>query len=49
MIKRASPRPALVAAGIRWDRKIVADTTYELMTTDLRPELGRITVQVEVA
>lgn len=41
-------RPALVAAGNRSDRKTVADAVYELMTTDLRPELGHIKAPVEV-
>lgn len=48
LAKTEAVRPALVAAGIRSDRKTVADATYELMTTDLRPELGRITVPVKV-
>lgn len=48
LAKTEAVRPALVTAGIRSDRKTVADATYELMTTDLRPELGRITVPVEV-
>lgn len=41
-------RPALVAASIRSDRKTVADAVYELMVTDLRPELGRIKAQMEI-
>ncbi|WAH51966.1 alpha/beta hydrolase [Pseudescherichia vulneris] len=41
-------RPALVAAGKSSDRKTVADAVYELMITDLRPELGRIKAPVEV-
>ena len=41
-------RPALVAASIRSDRKTVADAVYELMVTDLRPELGRIKAQIEI-
>lgn len=48
LAKNEAVRPSLVAAGIRSDRKTVADATYELMTTDLRPELGRITAPVEV-
>ena len=48
LAKTEAARPALVTAGIRSDRKTVADATYELMTTDLRPELGRITAPVEV-
>lgn len=41
-------RPALVAAGINSDRKTVADAVYELMVTDLRPELGRIRAPIEI-
>ena len=48
LAKTEAARPALIAAAIRSDRKAVADATYELMTTDLRPELGRIQVPVEV-
>lgn len=48
LAKTEAVRPALVAAGIKSDRKTVADATYELMTTDLRPELNRITAPVEV-
>jgi pimeloyl-ACP methyl ester carboxylesterase len=48
LAKTEAVRPALIAAAIKSDLKTVADATYELMTTDLRPELGRITVPVEV-
>jgi len=48
LAKTASARPALVAAGLASDRATVAAATYELMTTDLRPELGRITAPVKV-
>lgn len=48
LTKNEAARPALTAAGTRSDRKTVADATYELMTTDLRPELHRIRVPVEV-
>lgn len=48
LAKTESVRPALVAAGIKSDRKTVADAVYELMITDLRPELGRISAPVEV-
>ena len=41
-------RPALVAAGLSSDRKTIADAVYELMITDLRPELGRISAPIEV-
>lgn len=48
LAKTAEARPALVEAALRSDRKAVADATYELMTTDLRPELARIQAPVEV-
>ncbi|MFK3820310.1 alpha/beta fold hydrolase [Pseudomonas sp. NPDC089407] len=48
LAKTAAARPAVVEAALRSDRRTVADATYELMTTDLRPELGRIQVPVEV-
>ncbi|MEZ1317785.1 alpha/beta hydrolase [Pseudomonas fluorescens] len=48
LAKTEALRPALTLAGISSDRRTVADATYELMTTDLRPELGRIKVPVEV-
>lgn len=48
LAKTEAVRPALVAAGIHSDRKTVADAVYELMTTDLRPELSRISAPVEV-
>lgn len=48
LAKTEAIRPSLVDAAIKSDRKTVADAVYELMTTDLRPELGRIKVPVEV-
>lgn len=48
LVKTEAARPALVAAGLRSDRKTVADASYELMTTDLRPELARLTMPVEI-
>ncbi|RBM07725.1 alpha/beta fold hydrolase [Novacetimonas cocois] len=48
LARTESVRPALVAAGLGSDRRTVADAAYELMTTDLRPELGRITAPVAV-
>ncbi|WP_445679262.1 alpha/beta fold hydrolase [Radicibacter daui] len=48
MIKQTAARPAVIAAALRSDRNTVANATYELMTTDLRPELGQITVPVTV-
>lgn len=48
LARTAEARPALVEAALSSDRKTVADATYELMTTDLRPELARIQAPVEV-
>ena len=48
LAKTEAVRPALVAAGIDSDRKTVADAVYELMITDLRPELGRIKAPIEI-
>lgn len=48
LAKTVAVRPALVTAGINSDRKTVADAVYELMITDLRPELGRINAPIEV-
>lgn len=48
LAKTEAARPGLVAAGINSDRKTMADAMHELMITDLRPELGRIKVPVEV-
>jgi pimeloyl-ACP methyl ester carboxylesterase len=48
LAKTEAARPALLAAGMKSDRRTVADATYELVTTDLRPELARIKVPVEV-
>lgn len=48
LAKTAAVRPALVAASIHSDRKTVADALYELMMTDLRPELGRIKAPMEI-
>lgn len=48
LAKTKAVRPALVTAGINSDRKTVADAVYELMTTDLRPELARIKASIEI-
>lgn len=48
LAKTKAVRPALVTAGINSDRKTVADGVYELMTTDLRPELARIKAPIEI-
>ncbi|TCV95609.1 alpha/beta fold hydrolase [Biostraticola tofi] len=48
LAKTEAVRPALVAAGINSDRKTVADAVYELMITDLRPELSRIRAPIEI-
>ncbi|MFZ3619137.1 alpha/beta fold hydrolase [Leclercia barmai] len=48
LAKTEAVRPALVAAGLSSDRRTIADAVYELMVTDLRPELGRISAPIEV-
>ena len=48
LVKTEAVRDDLAAAGISSDRKTVSDAVYELMVTDLRPELSRIRVPVEV-
>lgn len=48
LAKTEAVRPALAAAGIHSDRKTIADAVYEVMVTDLRPELGRIRAPIEV-
>ncbi|WP_337022801.1 MULTISPECIES: alpha/beta fold hydrolase [unclassified Pantoea] len=48
LAKTEAVRPALVTAGIHSDRKTIADAVYEVMITDLRPELGSIKAPIEV-
>ncbi|MFT4174245.1 MAG: alpha/beta hydrolase [Rhodocyclaceae bacterium] len=48
LARTESVRPTLVAASIQSDRATVADAAFELMTTDLRPELARIKAPVAV-
>ncbi|MFT8809520.1 alpha/beta fold hydrolase [Gluconobacter sp.] len=48
LAKTEAARPALLKTFLASDRKTVADATYELMTTDLRPELSHITAPVDV-
>ena len=48
LVKTEAMRPALVTAGLNSDRKTVADAVYELMITDLRPELARIKAPMEI-
>lgn len=48
LIKTESARFAPLAAGVASDRDVVARATHELMTTDLRPELGRISAPLTV-
>ncbi|GGE73240.1 alpha/beta hydrolase [Sphingomonas prati] len=48
LVKTDGKRRGLVTSLELSDRKTVANATYELMTTDLRPELPRIRVPVAV-
>lgn len=48
LAKTEAVRPGLVAAGVGSDRQTVANAMHELMVTDLRPELSRISAPVSV-
>ncbi|MEQ4618586.1 MAG: alpha/beta hydrolase [Corticimicrobacter sp.] len=48
LVRNEAARPALLAASMRSDRQTVANASHELMTTDLRGEISRIAVPVEV-
>ncbi|GKX56709.1 alpha/beta hydrolase [Leminorella grimontii] len=48
LTKTEAVKPALITAALQSDRETVANATYELMTTDLRPELEYITAKVNV-
>ena len=48
LVKTEAERASVIEAGLASDRETVANATYELMVTDLRDELGRIAIPVEV-
>ena len=48
LVRTAAARPLLMATARQSDRLTVANATHEAMTTDLRPELARITVPLTV-
>ena len=48
LVKTEDARASVIEAGLASDRTTVANATYELMTTDLRNELDRISIPVEV-
>ncbi|WP_341522868.1 alpha/beta hydrolase [Pseudomonas sp. G.S.17] len=48
LVKTQASRPCVLAASINSDRRAVANAVYELMVTDLRPELSHIRAPVEV-
>jgi len=48
MVKTESARPGLVEAGLKSDKKTVANSIYDDMTTDLRSALPKITAPVTV-
>lgn len=48
MVRTVSARQTLVEAGLKSDRKTVANALYDDMTTDLRPALTKITAPVTV-
>lgn len=48
MVRTESARPALLQQARSSDRNVMADAFHELVITDLRPELARITAPVTV-
>lgn len=48
LVKTEAERPAIVRSAMQSDRKTVANATYEVMTTDLRPELHHIRAPLNV-
>ena len=48
LVKTEQARPAVVAAALKSDRGVLARATYEIMTTDLRPELPKIVAPLTV-
>ena len=48
MILTPSARPAVINDGLKSDRGVVGRAMSELVETDLRPELSRITASVTV-
>lgn len=48
MIATESERPAAIADTMASDRSVSGRSMYELITTDLKPELGRITAPTRV-
>jgi pimeloyl-ACP methyl ester carboxylesterase len=48
LVKTASARQPIVEAALKSDRQVLAGATYEIMTTDLRPELSRIRAPLTV-
>ncbi|WCT72016.1 alpha/beta hydrolase [Sphingomonas naphthae] len=47
-IKTEAARPGPIREAVASDKSVVARAAYELMTTDLRPDLARVTVPVTV-
>lgn len=48
LIRSEAARPAAIAAALASDRSVTARAMYELMTTDLRPELGAIRAPLNI-
>ena len=48
MVRTAAERPAILADSRASDRGAVANAYYEILTTDLRPELPRVTAPMTV-
>jgi pimeloyl-ACP methyl ester carboxylesterase len=48
LVKNEAAKPAIINWSIASDRSAVAAAAFDLMTTDLRPEIAKITVPVTV-
>jgi pimeloyl-ACP methyl ester carboxylesterase len=48
MVRNTAERPNVLQAAIASDRAVSENTFYELVVTDLRPELPKITVPAEI-
>lgn len=48
LMKSPAGRPAAIAAALASDRSVTGRAMHELMTTDVRPELGRIRVPLTI-
>ena len=49
LARNEAARPALLADALASDRGVAARITFELMTTDVRPQLGAVRIPVTIA